>query len=220
MPSNGQLPARTLAPVPGGERLRKDAARAYKALDRYCRKQHGQAIGNAGGGSCYRELGRPGDYNRGGPFTQWYAWERYQRGGNLAARPGTSNHGWGVACDFATIDLVRRYGAQFGWKKTEAFNEAWHYCYVPGNYAKVDEYSQVRVGDVAEYKDSGSGIQYAKRRLKMHGFWRYPTGNKKFTRRLVWAVKRFQKAKGMKPDGVIGPKTWRELKRTPKGRGA
>jgi hypothetical protein len=210
--ANGNLPAGSLAPVNGGEKLRKDAARAYNALDRYCRSKHGKGLTNAGTGACYRKLGRPGDYKRGGPFTQWYAWERYQQGGNLAARPGTSNHGLGTACDFVTIDLVKKYGSRFGWKKTEAFGEAWHYCYVPGKYSMVALWSQVRTGDVIRFGDRGTGVKYAKKRLRAHGFWRWPSNSSLYSKVAVGAVKRFQAAKGMKPDGVIGPKTWKLLK--------
>jgi hypothetical protein len=213
MSQNGQLPRGDLSPVSGGQLLRKDAARAYLALDRYLRHAGRYGLSNAGGGSCYRKLGRPGDYRRGGEFTQWYAWERYQAGGNLAARPGTSNHGWGVAVDFVNYDSVATYGAAFGWRKTEAFGEPWHYCYVPGRYAAVREWSKVRKGEELRPGDRGPGIKAAKKLLRRHGFWRFARNSEGYSRRFGRAVRRFQRVNGLVSDGIVGPRTWAALRR-------
>lgn len=215
--SNGNMRSTELSAVGGGERLRTDAARAYRALNRFCEHYHGSSIQHAGQGSCYRELGRPGDYHRGGRFTQWYAWERYNSGGNLAARPGYSNHGLGAACDFETIELARKYGSRFGWRKTEAFGEPWHYCYVKGRYPLVALWSEVRGGDTIRPGDHGSGVRVAKRLLKRHGYWRWPRASSSYSRAFGAAIKRFQRARGLPSDGIIGKRTWDALKRPGKG---
>ena len=215
---NGQLPSSALAPVNGGGRLRTDAARAYNALDRYLKAKGLGSLSNAGDGATYRPVGHPGDYSRGGPFTQYYAWERFQHGGNLAARVGTSNHGLGVACDFSggAIDLVARYGSAFGWKKIEAFNEAWHYCFVPGNYAAVNAWSLVKQGDTIAPGDTGPGVVAMKQRLKVWGAWpRLWKIDQRYAGRTGAAVKAFQKARGLKPDGIVGPGTWKVLNARP-----
>jgi hypothetical protein len=212
MAQNGKLPASKLASLPGGGSLRKDAALAYRALYNYCDRKLGVKLTHAGEGATYRELGRPGDYGRGGPFTQWYAWERYQRGGNLAAQPGRSNHGWGLAVDFDTIEVVREHGSRFGWKKTEAFNEPWHYCYVPGRYPMVKLYGEVRAGDIIRPGDRGTGVRAAKKLLKRHGFWPWPKFGLGTSRTFSRAVKRFQKSRGLPSDGIVGPKTWARLR--------
>lgn len=66
--------------------------------------------------------------------TQEEYWRLYQEGrGNLAAYPGTSNHGLGVAIDLANgweQQWIYDHGAKFGWKKTEAFSEPWHFNFV------------------------------------------------------------------------------------------
>jgi hypothetical protein len=213
MSSNGLLSPSELAPIPDGQ-LRKDAARAYNALNKFV----GGKLEHAGEGACYRPLGRQGDYDRGGPFTQWYAWGRYQAGGNLAATPGQSNHGLGVACDFRGngIALVKQYGEQFGWKKTEAFNEPWHYCYVPGSYAAVDKYSAVAPGETMRFGDNGPGVVVLKKRLRVWRAW--PLAWKidgGFGPRCDKQVKAFQKARGLKPDGIVGPGTWKVLNSAP-----
>jgi GH25 family lysozyme M1 (1,4-beta-N-acetylmuramidase) len=215
---NGELPSSALAPVNGGGRLRTDAARAYNALDRYLKAKGLGSLSNAGDGATYRPVGHPGDYARGGPFTQYFAWERYQQGGNLAARVGTSNHGLGLACDFSgdAIDLVARYGSSFGWKKIEAFNEAWHYCYVPGNYAQVNAWAAVKAGDTIAPGDTGPGVVTMKQRLKVWGAWpRLWRIDQRYAGRTGAAVKAFQKARGLKADGIVGPGTWKVLNARP-----
>lgn len=213
MANNGQLPDRDLAAVGGGERLRKDAAEAYLALDRFLRHSGGSGLRHAGQGSCYRKLGSPGDYRRGGGFTQWYAWERYLAGGNLAARPGTSNHGWGVAVDFSNYTDVARHGSAFGWRKTEAFGEPWHYCFVPGKYAAVKEWGRKRKGETLRPGDKGPGVKAAKKLLKRHGYWKFLRSSQAYSRRFGRAVRRFQETRGLKADGIVGPKTWAALRR-------
>jgi len=76
------------------------------------------------------------------PFAdQTYFWNLYQSGkGALAARPGTSNHGWGLAVDLPTPAMqaaVRKFGPEYGWGirgaslGSDAPSEAWHALYHP-----------------------------------------------------------------------------------------
>ena len=107
-----------LTPVPPG-RLEKNAAAAWNA-----------GPGKAG---C-KLLGPNSGYRSYG--SQVYYWNLYTSGrGNLAARPGTSNHGWGRAVDLAQPWMrtwINNNGARYGWRKTEAPSEWWHINYVGG----------------------------------------------------------------------------------------
>ena len=56
--------------------------------------------------------------------------------GNLAARPGTSNHGWGTTVDVpqpAMRAAIDKHGASYGWSKrwSDAPSEWWHIRYDP-----------------------------------------------------------------------------------------
>src|SRR3954447_8659067 len=107
MANNGQLPSSELTPIPGG-RLRKDAAVAWLAMRAYIGKNRGVWICPTSVRTAYR------------PYAdQQYFWDLYtRRRGALAARPGTSNHGWGIAVDLPTPAMqaaVRQYGHEFGW---------------------------------------------------------------------------------------------------------
>lgn len=116
--ANGQLPKSSLAPIAGGE-LRKDAARAWN-----------DGPGKAG---C-RPTGSRSSYRT--YQEQVYFWNLYRSGaGNLAARPGMSNHGWGTAVDVAApwmAEWLDTHGARYGWRKIEAPSEWWHYNFVGG----------------------------------------------------------------------------------------
>lgn len=67
------------------------------------------------------------------------AWNRYQRGGPMAAKPGTSMHGKGIALDLggafqnansAQHKWLQRNGAQFGWYWIgKQYGEPWHWEY-------------------------------------------------------------------------------------------
>jgi LAS superfamily LD-carboxypeptidase LdcB len=88
MPTNGKLSSSELSAIPSG-RLRKDAADAWNAMHAEIKKKTGIDIRPSGARSSYRTYSE-----------QQYFWNLYQSGkGNLAASPGTSNHGWGLAVD-------------------------------------------------------------------------------------------------------------------------
>lgn len=125
MSANGQLTAGERAPIVGGGELRRDAAAAFNAMCAESRRIFGRNVGYV---ASYRPLA-----------LQWYFWNLYRSGrGNLAAYPGTSNHGWGLALDL-TADgrmIVNRIGARFGFSKSwsDAPSEWWHVCYQPGHW--------------------------------------------------------------------------------------
>ena len=169
MASNGRLGPADLAPIPGGQ-LANEAAAAWNA-------------GPAKAGC--RPLGPNSSYrNYAG---QQYYWGLYTSGrGNLAARPGTSNHGWGRAVDLAATWMrtwIDRNGAKYGWRKVEAASEWWHVNYVGGyrapppkpnplrflnrkQRANVDKLMYHRKGAIKEAK-TGKGKKY-----KSHAKWR------------------------------------------------
>jgi hypothetical protein len=134
--SNGRLKSSALAPITravNGEQayLRKDAARAFNAMNAEAQKL-GVTLRVSSARSAYR------------PYSeQVYFWNLYLSGrGNLAARPGTSNHGLGLAVDLATPAMramVDRIGAKYGWAKawSDAPSEWWHLRWREGDYQAV-----------------------------------------------------------------------------------
>ena len=127
MASNGRLPASMLRSIPGG-RLEKAAAASWLRLRAHIGKKHGVWICPTSSRTAYRTYGE-----------QQYFWGLYVRGrGALAARPGTSNHGWGTTVDVPSprmAQLINAEGAGFGWQKrwSDAPSEWWHFRYAPAN---------------------------------------------------------------------------------------
>lgn len=125
MPSNGRLSGSELAAIPGG-RLRKDAANSWNRMRKHIGEKTGRWIAPAGSRSSYRLFA-----------DQQYFWNLYKSGrGNLAAYPGSSNHGWGTAVDLASTQMRRdidAHGTPFGWAKShsDAPSEWWHLRYDP-----------------------------------------------------------------------------------------
>jgi hypothetical protein len=132
---NGQIPTSMLVLVGNDgnedEYLWANAAESYFSL-----KTAAAAAGiTLGLRDCYRPVAK-----------QQYFYDCYQQklrgqanpcnNGNEAARPGTSNHGWGVSIDFADIN----YGtAKYNWLTTNAVpvgwkndvrGEPWHWTYL------------------------------------------------------------------------------------------
>ena len=57
----------------------------------------------------------------------------------------------------------------------------------------------------------GSQVRELQELLKENGFWTFHTITDFFGNVTETAVKEFQKAKGLKDDGLVGPRTWKEL---------
>lgn len=124
--NNGRLPEAALASVGyGGFRLSRWCVADYKAMNAAFRSRFGINLPISGSMSAYRTYDQ-----------QVYLWNLYQSGkGNKAARPGTSNHGWGLAADIS----VGGYGsAYYSWLRDNAptygfrndvSGEPWHWGY-------------------------------------------------------------------------------------------
>ncbi len=119
---NGQPSTITVYSVGNGEYLREDAARAYRAMEAEAR-----AAGiNISAGSGFRTNAE-----------QQHLYELWQQGrGNLAARPGYSNHQGGVAMDIngvgsynsAAYAWLRANAGRFGFSN-DVGGEYWHWHY-------------------------------------------------------------------------------------------
>jgi len=170
-----------LAAIPGG-RLAKEAAANWLALRAKGGKEMGIWISPLGPQSSYRTFAQ-----------QERFWSLYRSGrGNLAARPGTSNHGWGNAVDLAHPPTMRkvvdRFGAPYGWRWGEAASESWHVTYRGGGKARpgklaVDDHPSLKRGD------KGDAVRRVQKWLAQHG------------------------ERNVKPDGNFGPLTEKAVKR-------
>jgi murein DD-endopeptidase MepM/ murein hydrolase activator NlpD len=105
--SNGMIPASKLCGIGSGHMLRCDAAAAYQQLASAYQSRFGKALCIT---DSYRSYASQVDL--------------YGRKPSLAALPGTSNHGWGVAVDLCGgIDHFST--AQYQWMVAHAGNYGW-----------------------------------------------------------------------------------------------
>lgn len=129
---NGIFSTANTDPIPGG-RLWPEAALTWNAMRR-------DFIAAGGRPSDFVPAG-PNSSSRGRAY-QDYVWRLYLRGGNPAARPYTSNHGWGIAVDVKTraaAAWILRHGAKYGWSHDEGLRvgEWWHFRYVGASKATL-----------------------------------------------------------------------------------
>ena len=129
--ANGRLPDSMLASIAQGQ-LRADCAAAWNTMNLEARRL-GVELLPTGSKSSYRSYAQQ---------VELYALYRSGRG-NLAAVPGTSNHGWGTAVDVATREMramVDHIGAKYGWSKqwSDAQSEWWHILYQTGHWSGPD----------------------------------------------------------------------------------
>lgn len=181
MAQNGRIADSELAAIPGG-RLAKEAAANWLALRVKGGREMGIWISPLGPQSSYRTFAQQQGF-----------WDLYRSGrGNLAARPGTSNHGWGNAVDLAHPPTMRkvidRFGAPYGWRWGEVTSESWHVTYRGGGKAdpsklQVDDHPTLKRGD------KGDAVRRLQKWLASHG------------------------EKQVKPDGDFGPITEKAVKR-------
>lgn len=114
----------------GSDLLRSDAWAALNMLQAAFAAALGRTLNIS---EAYRGLTR-----------QTAVWQVYMGGGPLAARVGSSNHGWAVACDFgsgvATYGTVAKvwmdeHAPAYGWwpvGNSFGKREAWHFEFRPG----------------------------------------------------------------------------------------
>jgi hypothetical protein len=123
---NGMLDRSQLVPIGGGHVMKPEAAKAYQAMVKAASAE-GITWGIT---DSYR------DYNSQVAVAQKKG--LYSQGG-LAARPGTSNHGWGLATDLklsdAAFQWLQQNGRKFGFKNIP--REKWHWEYAGGEDSSV-----------------------------------------------------------------------------------
>ena len=150
---NGQLPPDLLKLVPGGQ-LHNAAVKSYKHMLNAA-KADGVTLKPTSVADTYRPYNvqynafmeryspKPTGDTR-GITRQWDGKTWYLKKGYApSASPGFSNHGWGLAVDFAnctgkTFQWLTKNGNRFGWyigtgDPAKPGFESWHWEYVLGN---------------------------------------------------------------------------------------
>jgi D-alanyl-D-alanine carboxypeptidase len=221
---NGQIRPSCLAPIYGG-RLLIPAARAWNAMNARAPPACGLRLYPLGSMSSYRTYAQ-----------QVYLWNSPPHAHNTAwkAYPGTSNHGWGLAVDLATPAMrscVDRIGARYGFSKrcSDAPIEWWHIRWSPVcNHSpplpSPKPYCRrgVKVGRhckaVLRRGSHGPGVRLLQRALRNEGWCSTPLSGR-FDGRTESNLKRFQRKRAhVRPDGVVGRRTWRAIERYRGGR--
>lgn len=127
--ANGKFPDSALSPITGSVpgRMCHEAARCWNAMAAAAQRD-GVALSTEGPAGSYRTYAG-----------QVVVWDLYKSGrGNLAAKPGTSNHGLGLANDVLNAD---RPGPVLSWLEAHAATygfgwetqESWHIHYIYGD---------------------------------------------------------------------------------------
>jgi peptidoglycan hydrolase-like protein with peptidoglycan-binding domain len=208
MASNGKIPGNELAPINGfsdpNDRLYKSsgAAAGWNAMCHEA-KSKGMAIPEpTGPNSSYRTY-----------ESQVFFWNHQPP---LAARPGTSNHGWGRAVDNKTqagVNTIKAIGAKYGWYWGEVKSEWWHTTYY-GGYKGKDPGPVDQKPDPLKKGDKGKDVHTLQGRLKRLGFHPLKDEYTKstFGSQTEQIVKRFQQNNELTADGVVGDQTYAKIK--------
>ncbi|PZF83182.1 hypothetical protein C1I92_13790 [Jiangella anatolica] len=131
--ANGELGDEHLCAIGSGQRLRPDAAASFVALDAFYRAETGEGLIECVTDS-YRSYEAQVDVA--------------DRKPGLAAEPGTSEHGWGLAVDVgcgansfdgALYDWLDDNADEFGWENPDwarpggSTPEPWHWEFTPAS---------------------------------------------------------------------------------------
>lgn len=211
--SNGRIPDALLKPIAGG-RLTSDAAACWNQMNIEARRM-GIEFRPFGPNSSYRTYDKQVEF-----------WNLFQHGGNPAARPGTSNHGFGKAVDLADPDHMRpvfdRIGAKYGWSHAEGarVGEAWHVTYVggvngpdPGPDGSAAPPATVTKANAGRHADE---VRRIERFLVRAGFlapgWKVSGVYAEPVRSAVW---QFRRACALQPSSTVDAACWERLGRDP-----
>lgn len=149
----------------------------------------------------------------------WLRWIARVPGQAKAAKPGTSNHEWGLAADIEgdkplAHRLAPKYGLHF-----PVTGEDWHIEKIgvnrhthprpwspgtdtPAAWTPPPFPGTIRKGSSAER------VAVWRMVLGDLGYRGFKVGLFPWSMTLGAATRRFQRRHGLKPDGVVGPKTW------------
>lgn len=208
--ANGNLPATFLAPIAGGS-LARDAAASWNLMNCEARKA-GVELRPLGPSSSYRTYA-----------TQVEFWNLYQRGGNPAAHPGTSNHGWGRAVDLADPDGMRpvfdRIAHKYGWSHAEGarVGEKWHVtcespvrCHDPGPDGEDLVPPTITRANASKHPKQVIRLQrMLKRAAYLPPSWKATDDFGDEVRSAVW---RFRKLNALKPSSKVDAECWLKLR--------
>jgi GH25 family lysozyme M1 (1,4-beta-N-acetylmuramidase) len=135
--------------------------------------------------------------------------------GSNAAVPGTSNHGLGHAVDVAAhrmADLIDEHGGVFGWHHWDAKWEWWHREY-DGGFHRPDPGPDHR-NPVLRKGSGGPGqethVARLQRRLNALGHVGLDDDGD-FGGDTDKAVRAFQRARGLRANGIVGATIWHAL---------
>jgi hypothetical protein len=215
MSENGKMLATELEAIGGGYFLRKDAARAFKAMSSEAYRRWGKTISVI---SAYRTYDK-----------QVYLWNHVEHAHdvNWVARPGTSNHGWGLAVDLQTQWgrwAVDQIGKTYGFSKgcSDAPVEWWHIKFNPActHATWKPGTSKPKGPRVLKLGMKGDDVKEVQTYLLRGGYLlkgdptrHIPPGiDGTFGPSTRAAVKRFQSANKLAMDGVVGPTTLAALR--------
>lgn len=213
--TNGRLPDFALDPIPGG-RLAIEPAAAWNAMLKAARKLKLAVPMPDGPASSYRTFDQQVALK-----AEWTAKGEPEN----AATPGQSNHGLGWAVDSGEASwerTIEKIGHQYGWAHGEgswsdAPWEDWHNLYQSGHWSppKRNPFLPLNV------RSRNVFVYILRARLRKLG-WRMgehgkllPKGSR-YDEATEKVVRRFQAHHHMTVDGVVGPATWKLVKRLAK----
>lgn len=146
-------------------------------------------------------------------------WIRRVPGQAQAAKPGTSNHEWGLAADLqGDLPLAHRLAAKYGlhWPVP---GENWHIEKIgvnrrtnpapwsPGADKPTGWQPPPFPGTIKAGSDPRRVAAW-RMLLSAAGYRGFKVGVYPWSMTLGYATKRFQKNHGLTRDGIVGPKTW------------
>jgi len=120
---NGQVPENLMRPIDNqGNRLVGSAAAAFQRAQRDCQASLGKPLTLAGPNSSFRNIDQQNMMFR-------------QYGAGQAAKPGKSNHGFGLSIDLKKDDAWEWFvtnSSKYGFKQLNSTNEKHHFDYIGG----------------------------------------------------------------------------------------
>lgn len=154
---------------------------------------------------------------------QWYFWRLYRSGaGNLAAFPspfaphirtGRIDHAIDFSNDTAVFAWLQNKGLD---PRRTVVGESWHIEITASNlrayYAKWSHKH-----DVIRKGSKGAKVKTLQVLLRQTGYLRKDwKAHEKYTLKVRKAVRNFQRRHDLPVDGVVGPRTWKSLRRAKK----